>query len=709
MNSEYFNWEFDVNTFKLIGSGLISDKFTAIIELVKNSYDANATEVRIDFTNTLSIDKGVITIADNGIGMSKKDIATKWMRIGTNSKRTDTHTPAPFNRVFLGEKGIGRFAIEKISDHIVMRSKQSDSNDIHQLTVDWSVYEKENNSTKPTLFTSIGNKYENIDKDEFLIQNGTKLYFTKLKDLWTDKDIIRLKRELAKLVSPLNKINKYGFKIFVKAQIDNVLFDISDYEEVINQSLSYASNVYTVSFDNNNQEELHFNDDTKKMDILHTEIRNFGPVKVHIFHFNSDDKRKFKIAYKAKELKIDGFKIYRDSILATPFVETASVDVGVDSYRDVLGIDKRRWSNFFGKISSHDFIGIIEITKKDNPKIKDLTNRQDFEDTDEYREFKDFIFEQIKQIEAKLQYEKELLKQNKLSQIGEAQDEVQGIREQLDSLIDRDPSLKENIEPMYSYLKNIDNALQISNKEINELNSTLEKKEELYHSLMSLQEYAADLAHMVRNSLDKILSISRFFVKHLGDTKLFNKSKMLNNELVKLREDVNYMLTYAESGHKLKQFDLSELMLKVFEVYGDRLQEEGIKIELTKPDTFVVTHVETFIRDVFNNLISNSRRSLSKIESGNKLIKCTATKDDDEFTIIFSDTGIGIDDNIKEKIYDRYFSTTKDEGGSGIGLYVVKNNLKTLNGTIELIESEFGTIGCSFKITIPIKKVEANG
>jgi len=709
MNDEYFNWEFDVNTFKLIGSGLISDKFTAISELVKNSYDANATEVRIDFKNTLSENKGSITITDNGIGMSKKDIATKWMRIGTNSKRTDTHTPAPFNRVYLGEKGIGRFAIEKISDHIVMQSKQTDSNTIHQLTLDWSIYEKENNSTTPTLFTSIGNKYEKIDKDEFLTQSGTKLHFTKLKEIWTDKDIIRLKRELAKLVSPLNKINKYGFKIFVKAQLVNQLFDISDYEEVINQSLSYASNVYSVSFNDNLQEELHFNDDTKKMEILHTQIRNFGPVKIHIYHFNSEDKRKFKLAYRAKELKIDGFKIYRDGILATPFVETASVDVGVDSYRDVLGIDKRRWSNFFGKISSHDFIGIIEITKKENPKIKDLTNRQDFEDTEEYRRFKDFIFEQIKQIEAKLQFEKELQRQSDQSQIEEAQNEVQDIREQLNSLITRDPSLKENIEPMFQYLKNVDNALQISNKEINELNSTLERKEELYHSLMSLQEYAADLAHMVRNSLDKILSISRYFVKHLGDSKLFNKSKMLNNELIKLREDVNYMLTYAESGHKLKQFDLSELMLKVFETYSDRLQEEGIKVELIKPDSFVVTHVETFIRDVFNNLISNSRKSLSKKESGSKLIKCTATKDEDEFTIIFSDTGIGIDENIKEKIYDRYVSSTKDEGGSGIGLYVVKNNLKTLNGTIELIESEFGDEGCSFKITIPIKKVEING
>lgn len=707
MNEEDFHWEFDVNTFKLIGSGLISDKFTAIIELVKNSYDANATEVKIDFIRTLS-SNGEIIISDNGIGMSKDDISKKWMRIGTNSKRNETHTSEPFNRVYLGEKGIGRFAIEKISDHIIMESKQTEYETIHHLTIDWSVYEKENHSINAPLFTSIDNKYIALKNKDFLTESGTKLYFTKLKDVWTSKDIVRLKRELAKFVSPLNTINKYGFKIFVREQVQDTSLNVSDYEEVMNQSLSYASEIYKISFENNIQEELHFNNDTKKMEILRTQINKFGPVKVHIYHFNSNDKRKFKYAYKAKELKIDGFKIYRDSILATPFVEIASLESGVDSYRDILGVDKRRWSNFFGKISSHDFIGIIEITKKDNPKIKDLTNRQNFEDTEEYREFKDFIFEQIKQIEEKLKYEKELLKQDELLQIQDAQLDVNGIKKYLEHLTVESPSLKENIDTIYSYLNNVDNALKVSTKEINELNTVLEKKEELYHSLMSLQEYAADLAHMVRNSLDKILSISRYFVKHLEDTKFFNKSKMLNGELLKLREDVNYMLDYAESGHKLKEFDLSELMLKVFERYDDVLQKEGIKVELTKPDSFVVTHVETFIRDVFNNLISNSRRSLNKTERKNKLIKCTATKDEDEFTIIFSDTGIGIEDNIKDKIYDRYFSTTKEEGGSGIGLYAVKNNLKTLNGTIEVIDSEFNDIGCSFKITIPIKKVEIN-
>lgn len=700
----YFNWEFDVNVFKLLGSQLISDKFTAIIELVKNAYDANATEVKIDFINTLKAN-GKIIISDNGIGMSKEDIALKWMRIGTNNKRKETFSAEPFNRVYLGEKGIGRFAIEKLANFITLESKQQNIETIHKLTVDWSTYEDSAKLDNSELFTSMLNKYEHSNT-KLETKSGTILTFEKLKEEWTEQDIKRLKKELAKFVSPILEFdNKLGFKILVREKIINSLFGVDDYEEIINSSLNYASEVYKISFDKNIQEELHFNDDTKKMEILSNKVRSFGPIKMYIYYFNSADKKKFKYAYKAKDLKIDGFKIYRDSILATPFVEIASPDAHVNSYRDILGVDKRRWSNFFGKISSPDFIGIIEITKKANPGIRDLTNRQDFEDTKEYRLFKNFIFDQIRQIELKMDYEKKLLKSQKINKINDAQSEVIDIREHLDSLVEKEPNLIENIKPMYSYLDNVANVLKISSQEIDELNETIERKEELYHSLMSLQEYAADLAHMVRNSLDKILSISRYFVKHLENTKLFNKSKMLNYELLKMREDVNYMLDYAESGHKLKEFDLSELMMKVFDRFDKSLENEGIKVTLIKPETFLVTHVETFMRDIFNNLISNSRKALQNIQRDKKIIKCTAYKEEDEFIIIFSDNGIGIKDEIRKKVFDRYFSTTKDEGGSGIGLYVVKNNLKTLNGEIELIDSEFGEEGCSFKITIPLKKV----
>lgn len=706
--SEFFNWNFDVNVFKLLGSQLISDKFTAIIELVKNSYDANATEVKIDFF------KNKITIKDNGLGMSKEDISSKWMKIGTNNKRNTTHSPEPFNRVFLGEKGIGRFAIEKIADLITLETKQEDINIIHKLVIDWSVYKNAADEKNSQLFTSMLNKYEQTKALELntnlnMTDRGTILTFENLKEEWTSLDIRRLKRELAKFVSPIRTRieEKNGFKIFVKEYIENTLFDVSDYEEVINSSLDYASESYHISFNQTEQEELHFNEEKNEIEILKTKIKEFGPINIHIFYFNSEDKKKFKLAYKGKDLKIDGFKIYRDSILATPFVEIAAPEAGVDSYRDILGIDKRRWSNFFGKISSHDFIGIIEITKKDNPDIKDLTNRQDFEDTKEYRLLKEFIVEQLIQIENKLIYDKKLLKEEQEKELEKAKNEVNDIREHLNSLIVKEPKLKEDVELMYSSLKSIENTLKISSKEIDELNQTIERKDELYHSLMSLQEYAADLAHMIRNSLDKILGISKYFVKYLINTEFYNKSKMLEDEVFKMKQDVEYMLNYAESGHKLKEFDLSDLVLKTFNRYSEMFEKENISVQLIKPEPFKVTHVETFIRDIFNNLISNSRRSLKKVNKDKKTIKCSAYKENDEFIILFSDNGIGIEDDIKEKIYDRYFSTNKDEGGSGIGLYVVKNNLKTLNGKIELINPEFQD-GCTFKIIIPIKKVELN-
>lgn len=707
IETDNFTWNFDVNVFKLLGSQLISDKFTAIIELVKNSYDANATEVKIDFIDSKDPEKGQIIIKDNGFGMSKNDIQNKWMKIGTNSKRNSKFSPNPFNRVLLGEKGIGRFAIEKISNHIILESQENLKNILHKLEIDWREYEKAVANNEPPLFTSIKNKYTASNNGS---RQGTTLYFNSLKEVWTSSDIRRLKRELAKFVSPLSDKSDINtkFKIFVKEDTKKTLFNVSEYEEVINDSLSYATIVHKVTFNKkeNIQEELHWNEDKKELEVLELSEPSFGFIKMHIYYFNSKDKKKFKLAYKAKDLAIDGFKVYRDGILATPFVEIASTEEGVDKYRDILGIDKRRWSNFFGKISSHDFIGIIEITKENNPSIKDLTNRQDFEDTKGYKEFKKFIVEQIKQIEKKLDYEKQLIKKENFNQLKNAETELDSIKNSLDSLIKRDPKLKENIQPMYSHLKEVSSALKTSSKEIVDLKQDIEKKEELYFSLMSLQEYAGNLAHMISNSLDKILRISRFFVKHLENTEFYKKVIMLDSELNKLQEDANYMIDYAESGHKLKEFDLSELILKVFQRYDESFEEENISIQLTKPESFIVVHNETFLRDIFNNLISNSRRALKKIDRSKKIIKCTAYRKENEFIILFSDNGIGIEDNIKAKIFDRYFSTTKEEGGAGIGLYVVKNNLKTLNGTIELIGSEFKEIGCTFKITIPIKKVD---
>ena len=89
-------WRFDVSTFRLIGRDLITDRVTALFELVKNCYDANAQNVNVIFENVgAGKTDSVIRIEDDGYGMSFEDIRDKWMVIGTSSKRSHPYSPEP--------------------------------------------------------------------------------------------------------------------------------------------------------------------------------------------------------------------------------------------------------------------------------------------------------------------------------------------------------------------------------------------------------------------------------------------------------------------------------------------------------------------------------------------------------------------------------------------------------------------------------------
>lgn len=107
---------------KTLGQELISSEAVAVVELVKNSYDADATKVLIRFPDTLEKGKGTMEIIDNGKGMSLKIIQESWMELATNSKRGTIRRSKKFNRRFLGEKGVGRFAVARLADELELGS-----------------------------------------------------------------------------------------------------------------------------------------------------------------------------------------------------------------------------------------------------------------------------------------------------------------------------------------------------------------------------------------------------------------------------------------------------------------------------------------------------------------------------------------------------------------------------------------------------------
>jgi HSP90 family molecular chaperone len=134
-------FNFDVSAYRLLGRELITDRITALFELVKNAYDANAENVTVEFQNInpLSTDSKII-IKDDGIGMQFSDIKNKWMVIGTSSKRRERLSPAPHKRKVSGKKGVGRFAVDKLGERLILKTKKKSDNRLLCLETDWSHY-----------------------------------------------------------------------------------------------------------------------------------------------------------------------------------------------------------------------------------------------------------------------------------------------------------------------------------------------------------------------------------------------------------------------------------------------------------------------------------------------------------------------------------------------------------------------------------------
>lgn len=127
-----------------------------------------------------------------------------------------------------------------------------------------------------------------------------------------------------------------------------------------------------------------------------------------LYYFDQSSKRKFNKSF--PDDSIDGIKLYRDGIIATPFAEYAS---NRNEQKDLLGIDKRRYSGFFDKLSTRDLLGWIEISDEYNPDIIDATNRQNFVENDAWKELKLFVIEQLRKIEEFLK-KKKILKRKRL-------------------------------------------------------------------------------------------------------------------------------------------------------------------------------------------------------------------------------------------------------------------------------------------------------
>ena len=707
-------WRFDISTFRLIGRELITDRITALFELVKNCYDANATRVDVVFEN-VSYDNAVvddttkevrvnpgskIVIEDNGYGMSFEDIRDKWMVIGTASKRTSPFSPRPFGRRCVGEKGIGRFAVDKLGDKVNIVTKKEEDDRWLNVEIDWNSYFNEVSPDEREhirLFTDIENKYDYLDRNEGSGVSGTKLIVSSVREFWSKDDISRFYKEANKIVSPYTLLNP-PFKIYITAR------EYGWVEKPVEpDKIDFATEEAEITYRDGIQETLYFDKDKGCIAKKDGPLRIFGGISLKIFYFDENARRNYYRKYKDVNNRIDGIKIYRDGSIATPFAEA---EANPDRKRDILGIDKRLWQDIFNRISTREIIGILDITKDGNPKIIDATNRQDFIDNREYRELKEFILEQLRAFEELKIYKRELKRASVSDELKTAKENVDTFAHSVNRVIETNPDLKKDLQPLVEQATKAGTSVKKAIEEQKKAEKEYIRKENMYLSIMSLQEYAIHIAHAVRTSLGKIQRKAEFFDKYYPDPeeeeyfKLY--AKEIYQEMLVLNQVIDFMLSYSKSGLNFEDLNLNELVSGLFKSYETSLKAENIRSIVEIPDNLRINTNRQFFMDILQNMISNSVKALKGVPD--KTIKCSGYISENDLILSMSDNGIGIPLEKREWVFGVFNTTTAESGGAGIGLYVVKTRVESLKGKVEVVDSEFGKVGTTIKITLPFKK-----
>lgn len=219
VKTEFKEFTVDAALLRELGERLVGKPHVALAELVKNSYDADATTVSISF------DDESITVTDNGDGMSRDEYVNYWLRVGTTHKQDKMETAR--NRTVTGSKGIGRLAVQFLGDGLELTSKKNGS-PTFRADVDWDSARSSGDLIKaganisPAKDTTFGAGYS----------HGTSVKITGLKQEWDAPKLKELARELWFLKPPDTLIDDLGeedkFDITIEGLPDEAVEAFSD-------------------------------------------------------------------------------------------------------------------------------------------------------------------------------------------------------------------------------------------------------------------------------------------------------------------------------------------------------------------------------------------------------------------------------------------------------------------------------------------------
>jgi len=691
----------DSTIAELLGVQNFSTDEAAILELVKNAYDANALNLKIIFRND------ELQFVDNGIGMNEEDIKEHWMHIGKSSKKYEIVDENNKKRIQAGSKGVGRFALSRLGHSVCMKSKKIDSAGVTWKT-DWN--------------TSV------LEKNMSISDKGTDITIVGLREKWNKKRVENLCKYLEKtyhdtsmeiriIFDEYNEIVPAHFPE-AKAGINcrsNIILEYSDgiltttvkSDEFKSDVLKYCHNIDIKKFEIKTDviKELKGTELVELVDNgIDSAIKELGDFSANFF-FNltssNEDKDKFMYKYLNTPQSVEsGIILYRNAFSISSY----------EGKKDWLGLGKRSRKSPAAashpsgtwRVRENQMAGYVLIDKRENAVLQDMANRQGLDENIYYQLFVEIILIGIKEFE---RYRQNIIRKINVKN----QSEEQKATPLSDQVISKPSSVskftKDEAKQLAAEIKGYKKEGRQYKKEKEAVEARYKYDIRILNVLATTGLKASSIAHEMKNDRNAIFENYNNIVDALKEYGMWEKLNsientrksyknvpyLLKNNDVVGRKLITFMDTMLEEIEK-KQFEMRYQSVADILAFSKQVWERDyawLNIEILMDEDIVYQISADTLQVIFDNLILNS---VQQNDNTRKLIVTIKVTETSGFLKIkYSDNGKGLDDKYKadpRKILEVHETTRTN--GHGLGMWIVNNTCIMSGGEIKKIEGEAG-------------------
>ena len=703
----------------MLGDQLIKNERIALVELIKNAYDADANRVEVRFEHfrgdmTHDADSRIV-VRDDGMGMTPEVVRTRWMNPAAPHKYLDKQkgkerSPNK-NRVIQGEKGIGRFAILKLGRVITVTTRQRDADSEMVLTFDFSRFDDD--------FVSEDGDFKDIFLDQIKIDcrqsapqqipgpdgHGTVIEVWNLKGEWSDNIVTQLCRDVSNLTDPVSRLTRRqtadAFEVAIFRNGDTWPVSTDEAESlkaliedkaVLNVSGCFRSSESRFSFQLNDAPTDVTLRDSKITGLWvwrqrygrasgnsHGQIAMFVPSETeykcgdfafqfYVFDFARGIDGRYKLAQTEKDqLKGHRVYLYRDNVRVYPYG---------DPDDDWLNIDVTRGTGRAGNFFSNDqLIGWIDITQKDNPNLRDKTNREGLIETGGAAG--DLVF----LVQLFLSY----VKQYPFARYHESQRRRNAARTVRDDEVTRClADLQKNVEKSKNKVlaRQVVKVSSSYEQERAYLVQRAEATEDLAGVGLSVEMASHDIMLLVHRARE----IARSLAQSVGTegSKVRDQAELLLSVLQQITDSMKEVqVLFKSSRRRRSALQVKPVLDRIHKLYKTLLQQRNIRYQnLTVGESPLEANTtDGIIMQVLVNLFDNACYWLEAVDPAKREIRVTT--DGKQGRMVFSDSGPGIDPDDLPYIFEPFYSG-KGQNGRGLGLYIARQLLDRHGYRIEV-------------------------